>query len=200
MLAFPEHALVLLAVPKTGTTALHNALEAHAQIRLVRTGTGKHMTFRRYSELLAPFMEAYSGGAPQRSVAVLREPVEWLNSWYRFRARLNPARNPASTAGISFNEFVADYLSENRPRHADLMPQAAYVVGKGDAPGVSHLFRYEALGLAADFLSEALGVTLDLERTNVSPRGDTALDPALKSSFMARHALDFELYEQAVAS
>ncbi|SLN13986.1 hypothetical protein PSA7680_00285 [Pseudoruegeria aquimaris] len=200
MLGFPEHGLVLLAVPKTGTTALHDALETHAQIRLVRTGTGKHMTYRRYEELLAPFMRAYGGDQPLISVAVLREPIQWLNSWYRFRARLNPERNPASTARMSFNDFVADYLLDDRPRHADLMAQAEYVLAGDSSLGVSHLYRYEALPAAARFLSQRLGLPLDLARTNVSPRGDTQLDPVLEARFRERHAQDFALYDSARSS
>ena len=43
---------------------------------------------------------------------MIREPVSWLSSWYRYRLREEIAGRPNSTRGRSFDEFVAEWLEE----------------------------------------------------------------------------------------
>ena len=55
MLLFWKAKLVLLAVPKTGTTALEAALLAHADTAILNPPEKKHLTARRWRNQLAPF-------------------------------------------------------------------------------------------------------------------------------------------------
>ena len=83
MLVFWKARLVLLAVPKTGTTALEAALLPHADTAILNPPRQKHCTVRRYRNQLQPFFEQ-RGERPLELVAVVREPVSWLSSWYRY--------------------------------------------------------------------------------------------------------------------
>jgi hypothetical protein len=86
MLVFWKAKLVLLAVPKTGTTALEAAFGPWADGAFLNPPRLKHMTLRRYRRQLAPILEQ-EDGPPLEVMAVMREPVDWLSSWYRYRSR-----------------------------------------------------------------------------------------------------------------
>jgi hypothetical protein len=63
MLVFWKARLVLLAVPKTGTTALEAAFGPLADMAFLNPPRLKHMTLRRYRRQLAPILE---GGRARR--------------------------------------------------------------------------------------------------------------------------------------
>jgi hypothetical protein len=86
VLVFWEERLVFLSVPKTGSTAVEMALRPRAGIALTDPPVAKHTPYYRYRRLLRPYLDAL--GAPEfETVAVVREPVDWLGSWWRYRQR-----------------------------------------------------------------------------------------------------------------
>jgi hypothetical protein len=193
MLVFWKARLVILAVPKTGTTALEEVLAPHADALIRNPPEKKHVTARRYKNQLAPFLEN-RGGRPMELMAVIREPLDWLGSWYRYRARDQIAGSPASTAGMGFDRFVEGWLADPEPEFARVGRQSRFV---SDADGrviVDHLFRYEALEEAVAFLESRLGMELALPRRNVSPAAELALDPALEARLRREARADFDLW------
>ena len=77
MLLFWHAKLVLLAVPKTGTTALEAALLAHADTAILNPPEQKHLTARRWRNHLAPFFETRCARRFE-TMAIIREPRDWL--------------------------------------------------------------------------------------------------------------------------
>jgi hypothetical protein len=193
MLLFWKAKLVLLAVPKTGTTALEAALLAHADAAILNPPEKKHLTARRWRNQLAPFFE--NRGARQiETMAVIREPRDWLGSWYRYRARPEIDATASSTAGMDFAQFVTGWLSEPEPEYAHVGRQSRFVSNAEGAVIVDHLFRYEEMEKAVAFLQMRLGITLDLGRRNVSPKADLTLPPALEARLQREAAADFALW------
>jgi hypothetical protein len=195
MLLFWKAKLVLLAVPKTGTTALEEALLPHADAAILNPPDKKHVTARRWRAQLAPYFEN-RGGRRLQTMAVIREPVDWLASWHRYRARPEIAGSPASTAGVDFDAFVTGWLSDPEPEYARVGRQSRFV---SDADGrviVDHLFRYETLDAATAFLEARLGIRLDLPRRNVSPPASQTLSPALHARLLREAAADFALWDR----
>ena len=86
MLVFWEQRLAFLATPKTGSTAIAAALESLAAVSIQRPPLLKHTTVHRYRRFIGPFLEAASK-ENFTLVALMREPKDWLGSWYRFRQR-----------------------------------------------------------------------------------------------------------------
>ncbi|MGJ8557019.1 MAG: hypothetical protein ACSHW6_08260, partial [Sulfitobacter geojensis] len=84
MLVFLRHKITFLATPKTGTTAVEMALKPRAEI--VFSKNRKHITAVRYANKIAPFLEDTFGVRPA-SVAVMREPVDQIRSWYKYRSQ-----------------------------------------------------------------------------------------------------------------
>jgi hypothetical protein len=194
MMVFWKARLVLLAVPKTGTTALEAALLSQADAAILNPPDKKHVTARRWRGQLAPFFEN-KGARPLETMALVREPVDWLGSWYRYRARPAIAGTPASTAGIGFDAFVEGWLAEPEPEFARVGRQSRFV---SDAEGqviVDHLFRYEAMEEAVAFLEARLGLALDLARRNASPGSTPDLPDALRARLRREAAADFALWE-----
>lgn len=187
MLIFIEPRLVLLSVPKTGTTALEQALAPKAEIAFRTRPEIKHLNHRQYLNRIRPLL-APLGKRPFESVAVVREPLDWLRSWYRFRARDELIGHPNSTAHISFQQFLTDYLSaEQRPPHARLGKQSEFLIDHDGRMAVEHVFQYEAMPALIAFLSARLKTRIALKQANVSPRAATDLPPETEA--MVRDAL-----------
>ena len=199
MLVFWKERLVFLAMPKTGTTALEGALAPRADMVFRNPPEIKHAALYRYRRRVLPLLEA-ADGSDFETMAVLREPVSWLSSWYRYRHRDDLAHDPRSTRGISFDDFVRAYLDDSPPPYANIGSQSRFVANPDGSVGVTHLFRYESPIELADFLSRRLGQALPaLPYRNVSPQMETSLSPGLLALLRDRHAAEFTLWEQAGA-
>jgi hypothetical protein len=198
MLVFWKQKLVLLAVPKTGTTALEAALLPHADAAIMNPPSMKHVPYRRYRNQLARFFED-KGAHPMEVMAVIREPVDWLGSWYRYRGRAAVAGTPVSTAGLSFDAFVEGWLTDPPPEHARVGRQSRFVSDGAGGIGVDHLFAYERLDRATAFLEDRLGVALHLDRQNVSPAATLDLSPAIRERLQHEAAADFALWAEVSA-
>ena len=143
MLVFWKEKLVILAVPKTGTTALAKALGSSADIVINDPPELKHAPLYRYNRFFRPMFEKACKQEHMDVMAIMREPVSWLGSWYRYRQRGFLDGKPTSTRGISFDEFVQAYLSDDRPPFANVGSQAKFLEPRPNGTQVSHLFRYE---------------------------------------------------------
>jgi len=194
MLIFTEEKLVLLAVPKTGTTAWEAVLGARADIVLRAPPRMKHMTLARFQAVLLPQLER-AGCHGLETAAVLRAPEDWLGSWYRYRQRPALDGTPASTQGIPFEAFVQAYLSDDRPAYADLGHQARFVRPKPGHPAVDHLFRYEDQAGLAAFLASRLGPVAAPPRRNASQDQILSLSETTRDQLRRDRAADFALYE-----
>lgn len=194
MLVFWKPRLVVLSTPKTGTTAIEEALGALAALAVTRPAALKHSSAAQWQTFLRPYLRATSG-AEFTAVALMRDPVDWLGSWYRHRLRDDIAEMPGATRGMGFARFVEDYLSTPCPPHADVGSQAAFLRGADGAPcGVDRLFRYEAIEDFTAYLEDLLDFPVELPRLNVSPEEDLTLPPALAERLNAHLAADHALY------
>ena len=189
MLVFWKQATVLLAVPKTGTTALETALAPIADAAIVNPPGLKHCSVSKYRRSLAPFFER-DGRHPMELVAVMREPIEWLGSWYRYRARPALAGRANSTAEIDFDTFVAAYLSEEPPDFARVGSQARFLDG-----GVDHLFRHDRIDDLVRFLESRLGRAITLPTLNASPPRAITLADEMRERLLEERRADFDLWQ-----
>lgn len=200
MLVSMRHRLVILSTPKCASTAFQRALGEEIDM-VVRDPPGaKHTPFRKYDRLLRPFLENNAGG-PMEVVCLVREPVSWLGSWWRYRARPGIPDPARSTAGMSFAGFVEQFLGGGRGGPADLGRQSKFVAARDGTVGVDRVFPYEDIGRALAWIGARMERQIDLERVNVSPPAHAAED--LPAPLLARLredlAADFALHEAACA-
>lgn len=195
MLIFWEQRLVFLATPKAGSSAVEAALEPLAAVTMQRPVPLKHMSAKDYRLHLAPYLEAQAG-APFTTVALMREPIGWLRSWYRFRNRDDFEDPDHPMRGRSFEAFAQDYMATPRPAHADIGSQAAILCDASGAPLVDQIFRYEDIEAFVHFLEDRLDCAITLPRVNVPPAADVKLSPQTEAALHAAMAEDFRLYGQ----
>lgn len=193
MMVFWEQRLVVLATPKTGSTALETALESRAALISRRPPELKHTPAYRYRRFLAPYLEK-TANAPFTVVAMMREPVDWLGSWYRFRQRQTRPPSRHDTSGLSFDAFIEGYIAKPRPGFADVGSQARFL-SSGDHLGVDRVFAYEDMPAFIAFLETALQQKIALSRENVSPAVALDLSPDVAARLRAACAEDFALYD-----
>lgn len=196
MLVFWKEKLVLLAVPKTGTTALEGALAPRAAVVMREPPMLKHVPYYRYRRFVEPLL-ATAGKDSLETVAVLRHPVDWLSSWYRYRRRDDLAGHPNSTQGMTFDDFVTEYAKGSPAPFAAVGSQAKFISDAEGRVGVTHLFRYEQPSALMAFLEQRLSVTLTLPRLNVSPAMDTPLSAAVEARLRRKCAAEFTVWDAA---
>lgn len=195
MLVFAKQKLVLLAVPKTGTTALEGALLPHASAAILDPPGLKHVSVSRYRAALEPFF-TQRGRRPLELMAIMREPVDWLGSWYRYRRRRGLSGHENSTESVSFDDFVEAWLRDRPPAFANVGSQARFLGGGTGACAVPHLFRFDRIERAVRFLETRLDTKLTLERRNVSPPMELSLSPGMLDRLRAERPEEFELWDR----
>ncbi len=194
MLVFWKERLVFLAVPKTGTTALEGALAPKASMVLRDPPILKHSPVYRYRRFLHPYFKQ-AGGQEMETLAVVRHPVSWLASWYRYRHRDDLVGHPNSTRGHTFEEFVEEYIKGKSEPWADVGSQSKFLLDPEGNLGVTYLFRYEAQPLLIDFLEQKLGFEITLPLLNVSPPADVALSPGLEKKLARKCEAEFKVWD-----
>lgn len=194
MLVFSKARLVMLSVPKTGTTAIETALGPRADIWVQNPPELKHAPVFRYNRFFRPMLEKFI--APDLEViAVMREPVSWLGSWWRYRQRSELRGHANSTHGISFDDFVEAYCKGDRPAFAEVGSQATFLEPAGNGTRVTRLFRYEDQPALLAFLEERLGCEIALRAENVSPVAETVLSDRVAEKLRRKCAEEFSLYD-----
>ncbi|MDU8912645.1 gamma-glutamyl kinase [Aestuariicoccus sp. MJ-SS9] len=197
MLVFWKQRLVVLAVPKTGTSAFARALAPHASMSVQDPPELKHAPLYRYNRFFRPMFEKM-GADHMETVAVLREPVSWLGSWYRYRQRPFLDGKPVSTKSMSFDAFVEAYTRGDRPPFANVGSQAKFIEPRPNGTAVTHLYKYENQAGLIGFLEDRLGLSIDLPRENVSPRRDLALSADLEAKLRRKCTADFAAWDSAL--
>lgn len=192
MLVFWDQRLVFLATPKTGSTAIAMALESLASVSVQRPPVLKHTTVQRFHRFVGPYLKAASGH-DFTTVALMREPVDWLGSWFRFRQREDLLDGNASTRGMSFDDFANAYCERPQSGFANVGSQARFLTPEGRPP-VDRIFSYEKIGTFVEFLEDRLGCEIHLPRVNVSPLADMALLPETRERLSGTMARDLALH------
>jgi Sulfotransferase family len=194
MLVFYKERLVFLAVPKTGSTAWETALRMRADMVVSDPPMLKHAPVYRYNRFFRPIFEKVCD-AQMETLAVMREPVSWLGSWYRYRHRSFMAGHPNATHDITFDEFVQAYLKGKKPEFANVGSQAKFLEPQANGVGIDHLFRYEDQARIRAFLEQRLQTSITTTRENSSPEMTLHLSPGVEARLRRKCAAEFDLYD-----
>lgn len=195
MLVFWKQGLVFLSVPKTGTTAWEQALSPLASMVVTDPPELKHAPVYRYNRFFRPMFEKACNTRDMETLAVMREPVSWLGSWYRYRRRPFMLGKPNATFDVSFDDFVSGYLQGTPPAFANVGSQARFLEPRQNGTAVDHLFRYEDQAGLIRFLEDRLATRIDLPRANVSPEMDLNLSAGVERRLRRKCAEEFALWD-----
>jgi len=192
-MALPQHGFVWLSMPKCASTAVEAVLEPHA--RVVLRGPLKHTNLRGFESRVEPVMEMQWSRSAYETVCLFREPVSWLESWWRYRSRDELRGSPKWTGDESFASWLGRYIAED-PSLLGLDRQARFVSSEDFVLGVDRVFRYESPQVWQGWLSERMRRPLDFPQRNVSVSRSEELDPGLRREAQAYLAPEYEIYER----
>ncbi len=193
MQVYFKQSLAYIAVPKTGTTAIEQALRPQAMLAL--PNRMKHMTAGQFQRRIAPFLQREFDLKPQL-FAVLRDPEDHLRSWYKYRKRPKLEGKPEYTGGITFDAFVRDVLRDPRPPHARTGRQWNMIHTGDQDLAVNHLFAYEAQPALKEFLGWHFGEGITLRQRNVSPPAEADLESKTRADLLAAFHQEADLHKR----
>ncbi|WP_139982994.1 sulfotransferase family 2 domain-containing protein [Nocardioides litoris] len=167
MIIAPTHGFVLLAVPKVASTSLDAAL-GHLHEPPPGRPPHKHQNLLGFHRHTAPRIEA--AGHPRSSyevVALFRDPVAWLESWWRYRQR-PLVREERSTGDLAFAEFVRLFLDDKDATGIKGRP-ARFIAGEAASGArLDRLFAVDRPEVWTAWFSERVGAPVEVPRRNAS--------------------------------
>lgn len=189
--------LAYLAMPKTGSTAIEEAFAPHCDIIMSKNPAMKHMRLRKFERFMRPLLNN-SGATEIETVAIIREPIDWLASWYRYRGRPELDGHPNSSKAMTFETFVLEYLSERPAQPARIGRPSKFAQPTDAGVGLTYLYRYDRMESFSAFLSDRVGTNILPDRVNVSPSRNVDLSRAVRLRLENALTADYELYESAL--
>ena len=187
---------MLLAVPKTGTYAIAQKLAPIADMSIQNPPELKHAPVYRYNRFFRPMFKM-AGKEDMTLAAVIRNPIDWLGSWYRYRQRPFLDGHANSTKDITFDAFVQAYMKGQPPQFARVGSQSKFLARQENGVGVDKLFQYEQLEKYIAFIEDTLELEIDLDRVNTSPNSALTLAEDTEKKLRRKFSEDFELWELA---
>ncbi len=198
-MAFLDHGFVLLLMPKAASTTLALALAPHASLDLRATPSVKHVGARGFERRIAARLDGM--GHPRGTyevVTMFREPVGWLESWWRYRARegMDERRPDRSTSGISFDDYARAYVSGDHSLPIPNGRPARFITHDG-AIGVDRIFAVERPEVWQAWFAGRVGRDLEFKRFNVSSAAvDSALGDDTRATLREYFAPEYSVWER----
>lgn len=196
MLVLEVPRLVFLANPKTATQSVRAMLRPRMMAGAWLEDPGaRHGGIGPFNRKWRGPLEAQLGG-PVEVFAVVRDPLDRLYSWFRYRKK-NPAGESRSTQGVDFDTFLQAVLLDQPPDFARVGAQDRFAGWNGTRAGIDVLFDYGQLGLMMEFLADRVGHRLRLPVKNASAipsQGVPDVAPDLMAGLRKKLAGDFALY------
>ena len=167
-----KHRFVFLCTPKCASNSIEAMLRPYVDMDFQGSPAVRHTNVRQFQRYLKPYLATVAPDTQFETVALIREPLSWLYSWYRFRARnaLRTTKHIHCTSHVTFGEFVEAYLADPQPAFAARVgSQSDFLTSEDGNLGVDHLFAYENVQALVTFFSERVGRRLALRSINASP-------------------------------
>ena len=197
MLIGVRNRFVFIANSKTASTSIEHSLVGHAEIQRGGGPQRKHIYLRdALSEYDFLFGRDGYGIESFFTFGVMRDPVSWIQSWYRYRCG-NKVESPLP-AGMSFGEFWA--LNDWNRTMLQGVPrlQSYFFTDKAGASIVDYIIPYSQLADHFTTICEGLGIKSPLQSKNVSKvKGrEIAIAPELAEEMRTFYAEDYALMAQ----
>lgn len=196
-----------ICIPKCGSTTVERFMRPGCDFSLSGNPQLKHIRYEQVQENIWPLLAQLRLQIPYM-FAIVREPISWVESWYRFRARdeLAPLEHPQHrnfSGHLSFPEYVESVLLPKSPSFARIHSQFYYLRNKDGEVGVDKIIPLEYLNTEVPALlaHHNIQVTKPRDRRNVSEvREVAALPDNLKARLLAHLEEDVSLYKASLRS
>jgi len=195
--------LVFLSMTKTASTSIEEALAGHFDVVMRNPPSLKHVSYTGFMRMYAPILKKKCQ-LPRRKytvVCLFREPISWLESWYRYRSREQlkqgrRGRGERYTGHVTFTEFLEAYLRPEPPPFASVGEQYNFISKSNGEVGVDRVFRYDDIPSFQKFISETMNIEFTIPARNVSPAREVQVDAELIARVKQKISRSVEFYEK----
>lgn len=198
MLLHIDGQFAYLALTKTGSTSIETALRPHCQIQFSGDHRVSHMPAHHFERFIRPYLTE-AGFTEIDTVAQLRHPISWLESWWRYRSDPRPGEAWSDTSGISFEQFAGEYADGADRPYLGMHRQLGFVCAADGTRQADIIFRFEDMDIFRKFLERRLGFEVALPRHNTSPRRWARLSRPMKARLETYFAPELDLWENGVS-
>ncbi|MDB6176019.1 hypothetical protein PAF17_00680 [Paracoccus sp. Z330] len=167
------------------------ALESLAAASILRPTPAKHTDFFAYHTFIGPWLHRQSG-VKFDTVALMREPLDWLRSWYRFKLRDELDQPGIGPGQPDFVDFARKFSATGDPAYRGICSQSQFLTC--DDQRVDRIYKYEEIGTFVQFLEDRMDCHIELPRVNVPPAVATDLTPAQEEDLRQLLRRDMDLY------
>ncbi len=199
MIIAPSHGFVLLSVPKVASTSLDEALAGYHEV-VPGKPPAKHQNLLNFHRHTVPKIrrlgferEAYE------VVALFRDPVSWLESWWRYRQRPDVREHKAErfTGDLTFAEFARLFLTDKDATGIKGRP-AKFVAGDVDRGArIDRIFAVDRPEVWTAWFSERVGSPVEVPRRNrAGARQPADLPEALEAELRAWFAPEYDVLDR----
>jgi len=198
------HGYLFIANKKVASTTIQNLLYPYADVVYYRPRRGKHLSLAQARQQ----MDAWGVKEPEAcfSYGVVRDPVDWLESWYKFRQRQglkrkgHPSRARSIPPDCGLLDFAEEAVADCSVLFARVGNQADYFKNESGVIDIDYLARYDNIVSDLQPLMALPGLAplalLSHQRYNESPtRADVSnIDRELRNRVNQKFAEDTELF------
>ena len=190
-----------ICVPKCASTAIEAAIQPYCNVSLGGHPSLKHMPYHEAQGRIFQYHEKRIKSRLE-TFCVMRDPLDWICSWYRYRKRTefsNPKHRDAnkSTKEINLKDFIHEYCKTGiRRPFARIRNQSHFICETNGKPGPDFIFSFNNLNMLESFLTEKVGQEIRLTEKNTSPKESIDIADVEKEMLKDKLAEDFRLYHK----
>ncbi len=185
MIIAPSHGFVVLSLPKSASTSLDAALAPYHEV-VPGKAPEKHQNLVKFHLHTVPKIERLGFTREQYEVVCLfREPVAWLESWWRYRKRPTSEMRRADrwTGDVPFEEFVRRFLTDKDATGIKGRP-ARFLAGDPSRDiRIDRVFAVDRPDVWTAWFTAKVGAPVRVPRRN---RAEAEPAPALPDDLLAR--------------
>ena len=197
MLISKRHKFLFVANTKAASTSIEAILAPYAEISGAPNSRGKHLPLARIrEEFRHVFDEAGQSFDTFFRFGVMRDPFDWILSWFRYR-RGNKVEAPIPP-DMTFEDFWRASDWNIRDENGAPYSQGRIFLDAAGNPLADVIIPYHLLDIMLPPVLTALGISAEVPHLNVSKIGrDKASIPThLRQEVHAHYAADYALYNQ----
>jgi hypothetical protein len=197
MLISTEKKFVFIANTKTASTSIEHALMDYAEIHRGGSPARKHIgLYQAYN--IYNFLFSQPDHTPDQyfKFGVMRDPLDWIGSWYRYR-KGNNVESPLPR-GMDFEAFwERKDWNIMRPDGWKYLQRHLFCAPQGGEVLADVIIPYHKVGEEFGKICDAFGIESPLPRKNVSELRDAGFIPAhLEDEMRDFYDADYRLWNR----
>lgn len=202
-----DHKLSFLCTPKCASTSIEKFMGNGERIELTGSPQMKHCDATFYKNKIKPFLTFAFLDSEFVSFALIREPISWLSSWWRYRQRPNAPKH-FNTNNISFNDYVLNFMKplDQRPPGTGtrLKYPRSWIIDDDGYVVVDKVFSVDKIEVLEEYLTLRTGSRVLLDNLNKSINIDLSISQSLPDSTIKLvnkvMRIEYQLYHSAMVS